>query len=55
MYTSGLYGMPELIGSGGGVQGNRVRGNLCTARALCATFRLCSPRRAPKQTPWKRP
>ena len=31
------------------------RGNLCTARALRATFRLCSPRRAPKQTPWERP
>ena len=30
-------------------------GNLCTARALRATFRLCSPRRAPEQTPWKRP
>ena len=30
-------------------------GNLCTARALRATFRLCSPRRAPKHTPWKRP
>ena len=29
--------------------------NLCTARALHATFRLCSPRRAPKQTPWKHP
>ena len=26
-----------------------------TARALRATFRLCSPRRAPKHTPWKRP
>ena len=23
--------------------------------ALRATFRLCSPRRAPKHTPWKRP
>ena len=30
-------------------------GNPCTARALRATFRLCSPRRAPRQTPWKRP
>ena len=27
----------------------------CTTRALRATFRLCSPRRAPKQTPWNRP
>ena len=26
-----------------------------TAHALRATFRLCSPRRAPKQTPWKHP
>ena len=32
-----------------------LRGNLCTACALRATFRLCSPRRAPKHTPWKRP
>ena len=32
-----------------------LRGNLCTTRALRATFRLCSPRRAPKHTPWKRP
>ena len=32
-----------------------IRGSLCTARALRATFRLCSPRRAPKHTPWKRP
>ena len=31
------------------------RGNPCTARALRATFRLCSPRRAPRHTPWKRP
>ena len=30
-------------------------GNLCTARALRATFRLYSPQRAPKHTPWKRP
>ena len=30
-------------------------GNLCTARALRATFRLCSPQRAPKHTPWKSP
>ena len=35
--------------------GHLQRGNLCTVRALRATFRLCSPRRAPKQTPWKRP
>ena len=26
-----------------------------TARALRATFRLCSPRRAPRHAPWKRP
>ena len=26
-----------------------------TARTLRATFRLCSPRRAPKHTPWKPP
>ena len=26
-----------------------------TARALRATFRLCSPRRAPKHIPWKCP
>ena len=30
-------------------------GSLCTARALRATFRLFSPRRAPKHTPWKCP
>ena len=31
------------------------RGNLCIVCALRATFRLCSPRRAPEHTPWKRP
>ena len=31
------------------------RGNVCPARARRATFTLCSPRRAPKHTPWKRP
>ena len=34
---------------------HKQRGSLCTARALRATFGLCSPRRAPKHTPWKRP
>ena len=34
---------------------SKLRGNLCTARALRATFRICSPGRAPKHTPWKRP
>ena len=33
----------------------RFWGSLCTARALRATFRLCSPRRAPKHIPWKCP
>ena len=30
-------------------------GNPCTARALRATFRLCSPQRAPRHAPWKHP
>ena len=30
-------------------------GNVCPTRARRATFRLCSPRRAPKHTRWKRP
>ena len=32
-----------------------LRGSLRTARALRATFRLSSPQRAPKHTPWKCP
>ena len=31
------------------------RGNPCTARALRATFRLCSLRTAPRHGPWKHP
>ena len=31
------------------------RENVCPARARRAAFRLFSPRRAPKHTPWKRP
>ena len=30
-----------------------LRGNPCTACALRATFRLCSPQRAPRHAPWK--
>ena len=29
--------------------------NVCPARARRAAFRLCSPRRAPKHTPWNYP
>ena len=43
---------------GGALEGESLhcaRTARCTTRALRGTFRLCSPRRAPKQTPWKRP
>ena len=48
----GVPGDPELNAK---LWDSVLWGNLCTACALRATFGLCSPRRAPKQTPWKRP
>ena len=59
---SWTYGMETHMQSGPGIGHRKCRrkspclkGNLCSARALHATFRLCSPQRAPKHTPWKRP
>ena len=40
-----------LIGMGGG----GVGGSLCTARALRATFRLCSPPKSPQANPLEMP
>ena len=42
-------------GGGGWPKASVSGGKVCPARAWRATFRLCSPRRAPKHTPWKRP